>query len=108
MFDIKKLCSPAYVYLVISVISMVMLIFQNAGNHNKYCAGEFECQVPSTVGILIGQGLYVALWTLILNSLCNSGYKNISWFLLFIPFIFFFILIGTLMLNQGIRTVEQK
>jgi hypothetical protein len=55
MFDIKKLCTPAYVYLVISVISMVMLIFQNAGNHNKYCAGEFECQVPSTVGILIGQ-----------------------------------------------------
>ena len=32
MESIRKLCTPAYVYLVISVIAVVAMMFQNAGN----------------------------------------------------------------------------
>ena len=45
---IKKLCTPAYIYLVISVIAIVLLMFQNSGNKDVYCMGYYECPVPST------------------------------------------------------------
>jgi len=104
MFDINKLCTPAYVYLVISALSMVILILQNAAGNNKtYCVGDYECEVPNTAAIFIAKGLYIAVWTLILNYLCNAGYKNFAWFLLFLPIIFIFVLIGVLMLHYGIK-----
>ena len=58
--------APAYVYLVISVIAVVAMMFQNAGNSNKYC-GTYSCQVPSTAGVFIAKGLYIAFWTFALK-----------------------------------------
>jgi hypothetical protein len=105
MFDINKLCTPAYVYLVISALSMVILILQNAaGKNNIYCVGDYECEVPNTAAVFIAKGLYIALWTFILNSLCNAGYKNFAWFVLFLPIIFLFVMIGLLMLHYGVKS----
>jgi hypothetical protein len=101
--SIRKLCTPAYVYLVISALAMVILIFQNAGNQNKYCIGTFECGVSSTPLVFVGKALYIVFWTFILNAICKAGYKNISWFLVLLPFILFFIMLGLFMLNQGIN-----
>ena len=70
--DIKKLCTPAYVYLVISAIAMIGLILQNAGNVDKYCVGSFECGVPNTAMVFVGKALYIAFWTFVLNSLCKG------------------------------------
>ena len=39
---IKKLCTPAIVYLVISAITLFFLILQNGGNTHFYCAGSYE------------------------------------------------------------------
>ena len=94
MESIRKLCTPAYVYLVISVIAVVAMMFQNAGNSNKYCVGQYSCQVPSTAGVFIAKGLYIAFWTFILNALCKAGYKQFSWFMVLLPFIMFFVIIG--------------
>ena len=63
---IKKLCTPAYVYLVISIVAIVILMFQNGGNENVYCVGSFECPVPSTALIFVFKFLYVAFWTFVL------------------------------------------
>ena len=98
---IKKLCTPAYVYLVISVIAIVILMFQNGGNENVYCVGSFECPVPNTALIFIFKFLYVAFWTFVLDSICKAGYKQFSWFLVLLPFILFFVIIGLMMLSQG-------
>lgn len=91
---VKSLCTPAYVYLMISLISLVLIVFQNAGNTNKYCIGNYTCDVANTSSILVGHGLYILVWTIILNMICNIGYTNISWFILLLPFILGFIFIG--------------
>ncbi len=98
---IKKLCTPAYVYLVISVISIVALMFQNRGNVDVYCLGNYECPVPNTTIIFLIEFLYVAFWTFILDSICKAGHKQFSWFLVLFPFILFFVLLGMLMVAQG-------
>ena len=74
---INKLCKPAYVYLVISVIGMIVLILQNMGNQGKYCVGTFNCNVPHNGLVFLGQGLYIALWTWILHYICRKGYKKV-------------------------------
>lgn len=107
-FDIKKLCTPAYVYLVISTISIVLMIIQNAGNTNTYCLGNYACMVSNTAWVFAGKAFYVVLWTFVLNLICSYGYRNISWFLVLFPFILFFILIGLFMLNQGVFMLQQS
>lgn len=102
MKDFKNLCTPAHLYLVISVVGMILMMFQNAGNTTSYCVGAYECPVPNTSVIFISKAIYILFWTFVLNAICKAGYKNISWFLLLIPFILMAILIGLLMLNGGI------
>lgn len=106
MESIRKLCSPAYVYLVISVIAIIALMLQNAGNKNKYQCGDFECNVPSLGAVFLAKGLYVAFWTFILDALCKAGYKQASWFLVLLPFVMFFVLIGLLILAMAGQGVE--
>uniref|UniRef100_A0A6C0IIC0 Uncharacterized protein n=1 Tax=viral metagenome TaxID=1070528 RepID=A0A6C0IIC0_9ZZZZ len=100
--DIKHLCKPAYVYLVISVIATVVLMFQNSGNQDTYCVGSFECPVPNTAVVFIVKILYIAFWTFVLNAICRTGHKQFAWFLVLLPFILFFVLIGMIMLRQGV------
>ena len=57
--SIKKLCSPAYFYLVISVFAFVLMMLQNAGNTNRYCIGSYQCQTGSTALIFVFKGLYI-------------------------------------------------
>lgn len=101
---IKKLCTPAYVYLVLSVLSMVILMVQNMGNSNKYCVGPFECGVPNTGAMFLGKGLYIAFWTWILNAICRAGYKNLSWVLVLLPFIMFFVMIAGMIFAKGMKS----
>ena len=106
--DIKKLCTPAYVYLVISIISIIIMIIQNSGNTNTYCLGNYGCQVSNTAWVFAGKAFYVILWTYILNLICSYGYRNISWFLVLFPFMLFFILIGLFMINQGVFMLQES
>ena len=100
---IKKLCTPAIVYLVISAITLFFLILQNGGNTHFYCAGSYECQVPNTSLILFVEFLYIAFWTFVLDSICKAGYKQFSCFLVVFPFILFFVLMGGMMALKGVK-----
>ena len=104
--SIKKLCTPAYVYLVISVLAMLILMVQNGGNTTKYCVGSFNCDVPSTTMVFIVKILYIAFWTFVLNYICKAGYKNVSWFLVLLPFLGFFIGIGLFILARGSKMLK--
>ena len=99
---LKKLCTPAYVYLVISVVSIIVIMFQNGGNTDKYCICSFECPVPSTPLVFFFKFLYVAFWTFVLDSICKAGHKRFSWFLVILPFLLFFVLLGLMMATQGV------
>ena len=100
---LRGLCTPAYIYLVISVVAIIAIMFQNTGNTNKFCVGAYECNVDNTAIMFLGQGIYVLFWTFILNSICKAGYKEVSWLLVLLPFLLFFVLIGLLMV---VKTTE--
>lgn len=90
---LRKLCTPAYVYLVISAIFLIVSIFQNYGNVNTYCIGSFTCDVSSTFLVLLAQVIYILFWTWVLNLICGAGAPWLSWLLVLLPFILFFILL---------------
>ena len=98
--SIKELCSPAALYFIISILSLIMIVFQNLGNSNSYHVGNFSFSVPSTVLIFIVKLIYILFWTWILNLICKDGHTGISWLLVLLPFILLFVLIGMLMLNM--------
>jgi hypothetical protein len=104
---LRNLCTPAYVYLVISMISIFIIMIQNSGNSTTYCMGNYSCQVSSLFLVFIVKFVYVIFWTWILNLICNAGAPYLSWFLLLLPFVLMFILIATFMMSaNSIPTVD--
>ena len=96
---LRNLCTPAYVYLVISAITIFVIALQNFGNNNVYCLGSFECQTQNSTTIFIMKILYVLLWTWFLNYLCSSGLEMVSWILVLIPYVLMFLLISMVFLS---------
>lgn len=98
--NISQLCSPSYVYFIISMLSLAMLAIQNLGNSELYSLGSFSCRVPSTIAVFLMKLLYILFWTWILNLMCRDGHINIAWFLVLLPFIFMFVIMGLVMMYQ--------
>lgn len=97
---LRNLCTPAYVYLVISTIALIVMIYQNYGNVDKYCLGDYTCSVSSTAMIFIIKAVYILFWTWILNLMCNANATNVAWFLLLLPLILMFVLIAGMFIND--------
>ena len=97
--NLNNLCTPAFIYFVISMISLIFIFFQNLGNVNLYSVGHFSCRVPNTAVIFILKLIYVLFWTYVLNLICKDGHKGLSWLLLLLPFLFLFVIIGLVMMN---------
>lgn len=98
--SLKELCSPALVYFVISIISLILVLLQNLGNRNSYHIGSFSCRVPDTLLVFIVKLIYILFWTWILNLICKDGHTGISWLLVLLPWILLFVIIGMIMINQ--------
>jgi uncharacterized membrane protein len=98
--SLKELCTPAFIYFIISIIALVMVLLQNMGNTNSYNIGSFSCSVPSTALIFIIKLIYILFWTWILNLICKDGHVGISWLLVLLPWILLFVIIGMFMLNM--------
>jgi hypothetical protein len=97
---LKQLCTPAALYFVISMIGLVMVIFQNLGNSDSYNMGSFSCRVPNTMLVFVVKFIYIVFWTYVLNLICKDGHVGLSWLLVLLPFILLFVLMGLLMLNM--------
>ena len=98
---LSKLCRPAYFYFILSMFVIVFTGIQNMGNVDRYCMGDYSCQVPNTLAVFIGQLLYIFFWTWILNLICKAGYSGISWLLVLFPFVLFFVLVGVLFIEAS-------
>jgi len=96
----KELCSPAAFYFVVSIISLILVLFQNLGNSNSYNVGTFSCRVPNTIMVFIVQIIYILFWTWVLNLICKDGHSGISWMLVFLPWVFLLVFMGMLMINM--------
>jgi hypothetical protein len=100
---LKDLCTPAFIYFVVSVIGLIGAAIQNFGNSNRYNLGVFSARVPNTGLVFLVKIIYVLFWTWVLNLMCKDGHKEIAWFLVLVPFILLFVVGGLLMVNQGIE-----
>lgn len=96
VYGLRNLCTPSYVYLVISAIALVVMLYQNIGNIDQYCVGSFTCSVSSTAMIFIIKAIYILFWTWVLNLICKAGAPGIAWFVLLLPIILMFVLISML------------
>lgn len=103
--DFKKLCTPASVYLFINVIIFISIAIQNFGNTTQYCVGQYKCNVPNTFSMFLFKAIYMLFWTFVLNAICKAGYKEVSWFMVLLPIILLFIIIGMVILNSGSVTL---
>ena len=70
-----QLCTPAKLYFVIAVLSLIFAFF----NHFN-------------IVLLIVNLLFALVWTLVLSCLCDKGFSYLSWFLVLFPY--FLILIA--------------
>ena len=97
----RNLCSPAYVYLIISVFALIVMLAQNlgSGNVNTYCLGDYSCSTSSLSLLFVAKLIYVLFWTWVLNLICRAGVPALSWFLVLFPFILMFILIAIMMMS---------
>ena len=96
----NSLCTPAQLYLGISVLAVLSQCYQNIGNPNVFACGLMKAGTPiNNVFYIIFEVLYVLGWTYLLNILCKKGYKQLSWLLVLLPLIAMFVLIGLFILG---------
>ena len=96
---LRNLCTPAYIYLVISMLLLVVMYIQNRNNIDVYCLGAYECDVTNVTAIFLVKFVYILFWTWILNLICSSGFTSISWLLLLLPIILSFLLVALLFIS---------
>jgi hypothetical protein len=85
--DLNKLCSPAQLYLFLTLLTLIVMVFQNNGTYeNVLCVGNYECHnAPNKMALVFVKLIYIAFWTFVLNLMCRGGYKNLAWFLVLFP-----------------------
>jgi len=87
---IQSLCTPAFIFFVLSVISLLVMLFDNLENTHQYCFGNVSCNVANTSTIFIVEIIFLVFWTWFLNAICSRGYANVAWFILLFPYILLF------------------
>lgn len=98
--SIKDLCTPAYLYFIISIVGLFAAMVQNLGNNNSYHLGEFSCRVPNTFLVFVLKLIYILFWSYVLNLICKDGHVGVSWLLVLLPWILLFVIMGLLMINM--------
>jgi hypothetical protein len=98
--SLKELCTPALLYFAISILALLVVLFQNLGHSNSYHVGSFSCRVPNTAAVFIVKLIYVLFWTYVLNLICKDGHIGLSWLLVLLPWLLLFVMMGILMINM--------
>jgi hypothetical protein len=97
---IMKMCKPAQVYLILSLISMTLYLISMLDVHDKVLDVEPEGEGIHyyTLSGLVIKVIFTILWIYLLNYICQFKYgKKIAWFIVLLPFFFMgLMLIGML------------
>lgn len=99
MKGFEKYCTPARIYLGISVIAIISIVIQNIvnKNNNELCIGMHKCSMEHKSLVLLFKILYMFLWAWLLNYLCSKGLKKLAWAILLIPFLLIAIIMASMM-----------
>lgn len=95
-----QLCEPAFFYLMISLVVIIVVALQNFGTGYNYCVGTYSCKTSGVTGLFAIKIIYILVWTWILNVLCKNGYEQVSWVLVLIPLVLMFIFMASFIANQ--------
>lgn len=68
------LCTPTYIYLILSLVSFLFMIASNLG--------------PTPIMYFV---IKVLIWVFLLNLMCANGLIALAWFFVLLPFIVMFI-----------------
>ena len=68
----SNLCTPAFIYFLISFIYLIVNSFSNL----------------NIVNIIVNI-FFIVLWSWFLDFLCSNGYSIISWLIIVLPFFIF-------------------
>ncbi len=79
---LKNLCTPALIYMSVSLLILFVMLFYHFNNVNILCLGNSSCIMVFVIKIT-----YILFWTWILNIICKNGDETISWILLLMPVI---------------------
>jgi hypothetical protein len=91
---INNLCTPAQLYLFFTLLSLVIMVYENSGTpNNMLCMGKYRCRSPNKMLLVFVKLIYIAFWTFVLNLMCKGGYKNFAWFLVLLPLILFILVL---------------
>ena len=109
--QIRSLCTPAQIYFFISMLSILAMLSQNAMQSHTYRVGTYSVQSPFTnIVTFLFKIISVVIWTYILKYLCDHGFKGVAWFLVLLPLVFMFVMIGAVMLifAENKKAVHQQ
>lgn len=88
---IMKLCKPAQVYLILSLISLTLYVISMLNVHDQVLEVEPEGEGIHhyTLSGLVVKMIFTILYIYILNYICQFKYgKKIAWFIVLLPFFF--------------------
>lgn len=96
--NMRQLCTPSRVYFTFSFFLLIAMIIQNFGNSRNYHLGCYSCYTPNLIIVFVFKLVYILFWTWILNLICKDGHKNIAWFLVILPIILLFVILGVFLI----------
>ncbi len=99
-FDLRKMCTPATIYFVISLVALILLGISNLNSSDRLCIGDYSCYVGNNTMVFVLNAIYILFWTFILDLMCKGGYSSLSWFILLLPFILTFLFLTMVMIKN--------
>ena len=100
-FDIKNLCTPSMLYFILSLMTLVAIGIQNIQtDDNTLCVGAYQCSITSKITVFVLNAIYILFWTFLLDMMCKNGYSDLSWIIVLIPILLFFLFLGLILYNS--------
>ena len=106
---IMKLCKPAQVYLILSLISLTLYVVSMLNVHDQVLEVEPEGEGIHhyTLSGLVIKMIFTVLWIYLLNYICQFKYgKKIAWFIVLLPFFFMGLMLIGLMCAVSFITLQ--
>lgn len=102
VIGLRNLCTPAFIYMLLSFTSLLMIGVQTAisGGATNYCVGMYSCSKVHVFSLFALKILFILFWTWILNIICKTVSEIASWILVLIPLVLMFIFIALVVLRH--------
>lgn len=87
-----ELCTPAHLFLVVSLLLFFFLSYNDYYNINASCMASYHCNKPqkSIVYYLLVLFL-IFVWTFVLNFQCSAGFTTLVWIEILLPLLLMFL-----------------